>query len=31
MESKLGDIEKGFAEAEIIIEREFNTKPVHQG
>ncbi len=31
LESKLGDIEKGFAEAEIIIEQEFNTKPVHQG
>ena len=31
MESKLGDIEKGFEEAEIIIEREYNTKPVHQG
>lgn len=31
MQSKLGDIEKGFAEADIIIEREYNTKPVHQG
>ena len=26
-----GDIEQGFAGAEIVIEREFNTKPVHQG
>ena len=26
-----GDIEKGFAEADIIIEREFNTATVHQG
>ena len=31
IESKLGDIEKGFAEADLIIEREFRTKPVHQG
>ncbi|MCZ6763913.1 MAG: xanthine dehydrogenase family protein molybdopterin-binding subunit [Alphaproteobacteria bacterium] len=29
--SKMGDIEKGFAEADIVIEHEFNTKPVHQG
>jgi len=27
----LGDIEKGFQQADIIIEREFNTKTVHQG
>ncbi|MFQ5934268.1 MAG: xanthine dehydrogenase family protein molybdopterin-binding subunit, partial [Dehalococcoidia bacterium] len=26
-----GDIEKGFAEAEVVIEREFHTKTVHQG
>ncbi len=31
MESKLGDIEKGFAEADVIVEQEYNTKPVHQG
>ncbi|NQU70045.1 MAG: xanthine dehydrogenase family protein molybdopterin-binding subunit, partial [Rhodospirillales bacterium] len=31
MESKLGDVEAGFAQADIIIEREFNTKPAHQG
>ena len=28
---KLGDIEKGFGEADVVIEREFNTKTVHQG
>jgi CO/xanthine dehydrogenase Mo-binding subunit len=28
---KLGDIEKGFKEADVIIEREFNTATVHQG
>ena len=26
-----GEIEKGFEEADVIIEREFNTKTVHQG
>ena len=26
-----GDIEAGFAEADVIIERKFTTKPVHQG
>jgi CO/xanthine dehydrogenase Mo-binding subunit len=26
-----GDIENGFSRAHIIIEKEFNTKPVHQG
>ena len=26
-----GDIEKGFKEAAVIVEREFNTKMVHQG
>ena len=31
MESRLGDIDQGFAHAELIIEREFRTKPVHQG
>ena len=31
MEVKLGDIEKGFAEADIIIERHFATEGVHQG
>lgn len=28
---RLGDIQKGFAEADVIIEREFNTATVHQG
>ena len=28
---KLGDIDKGFEEADEIIEREFNTATVHQG
>ena len=27
----LGDVAKGFAEADIVIEREFNTQTVHQG
>ena len=26
-----GDIEKGFAEADAVVEREFTTRPVHQG
>ncbi len=26
-----GDIAAGFRQAEVIVEREFNTKPVHQG
>ena len=26
-----GDVEAGFAKAEVIIEREFETRPVHQG
>ena len=26
-----GDVARGFAEADLVIEREFNTKPVHQG
>ena len=28
---KLGDVEKGFAEADVVIGREFNTSTVHQG
>ena len=31
MEFKLGDIGKGFAEADMTVERAFTTKPVHQG
>ena len=26
-----GDVEKGFAEADVVVEREFRTRPVHQG
>ncbi len=28
---KRGDVEKGFADADIIVEREFSSQPVHQG
>ena len=28
---RLGDIEKGFQDADVVIEREFDTKTVHQG
>ncbi|MDA0748965.1 MAG: xanthine dehydrogenase family protein molybdopterin-binding subunit, partial [bacterium] len=28
---KLGDIEKAFAEADVVVEREFHTQTVHQG
>ncbi len=31
LEHKLGDIEAGFKDADIIVEREFSTRPVHQG
>ena len=31
LQTKLGDLEKGFSEADVIIEREFNTATVHQG
>src|SRR5215211_9052651 len=31
LEHKLGDVEAGFAEAEVIVERSFATRPVHQG
>src|ERR1700744_3369970 len=30
-EVKKGDIAQGFAEAEVVIERSFTTRPVHQG
>ena len=30
-EFSLGDPEAGFAESDVIVEREFHTKPVHQG
>src|SRR5262245_32632744 len=31
VEFALGDIAAGFANADVIVEREFNTRPVHQG
>ena len=31
LEHKLGDVDAGFAAADVIIERSFKTKPVHQG
>ena len=31
VEFALGDTEAGFAQADIIVERTFDTKPVHQG
>jgi CO/xanthine dehydrogenase Mo-binding subunit len=31
LEHKLGDIEAGFEEADVIVERSFDTRPVHQG
>jgi len=31
IQHKLGDVEKGFKEADVIVEREFHTQTVHQG
>ncbi len=31
VEFVLGDVDKGFGDAEVVIERTFNTEPVHQG
>ncbi len=31
LEHKLGDVDAGFAAADVIVERSFKTKPVHQG
>ncbi len=31
LEHKLGDPDAGFAEADVVVERSFTTKPVHQG
>ena len=31
LEHTLGDVEAGFAAAEVVVERSFKTKPVHQG
>jgi len=30
-EIRLGDVDKGFAEADVIVDREFHTKRTHQG
>ena len=30
-EFRLGDVEQGFKDADVIVEREYHTKPVHQG
>ncbi|MCE2461607.1 MAG: molybdopterin-dependent oxidoreductase, partial [Pseudomonadales bacterium] len=30
-EFTLGDVDDGFGEADVVIERDFKTKPVHQG
>ena len=31
VEFALGDVAAGFAKADVVVEREFDTKPVHQG
>jgi CO/xanthine dehydrogenase Mo-binding subunit len=31
VEFAIGDVAKGFEQADVIVEREFDTKPVHQG
>ncbi|MFM8617037.1 MAG: xanthine dehydrogenase family protein molybdopterin-binding subunit [Alphaproteobacteria bacterium] len=31
LEHKLGDVDAGFAEAELVVDRSFRTAPVHQG
>ncbi|MFT6579709.1 MAG: xanthine dehydrogenase family protein molybdopterin-binding subunit [Alphaproteobacteria bacterium] len=31
LEFKLGDLDAGFTAADVVIEREYRTKPVHQG
>ena len=31
LEIAIGDVEEGFKQADVVIEREFNTAPVHQG
>ena len=30
-EFRMGDIDKGFQEADVVVEREYHTRPVHQG
>ena len=31
IQNSMGDVEKGFEEADLVVEREFRTKTVHQG
>jgi CO/xanthine dehydrogenase Mo-binding subunit len=31
LEHKLGDVDAGFAKADVVIERDFTTRPIHQG
>jgi CO/xanthine dehydrogenase Mo-binding subunit len=31
LEHKLGDVEAGFKQADVVVERSFKTRPVHQG
>jgi CO/xanthine dehydrogenase Mo-binding subunit len=31
LDLSMGDVEKGFAAADVIVEREYDTKPMHQG
>ena len=31
LEIAVGDVEAGFGQADVVVEREFNTAPVHQG
>ena len=31
LQHKLGDVEKGFQEADVVVEREYETQTVHQG
>jgi CO/xanthine dehydrogenase Mo-binding subunit len=31
LELKMGDVEAGFAQADVIVEHEYDTKPMHQG
>jgi CO/xanthine dehydrogenase Mo-binding subunit len=31
LELKMGDVDAGFAQADVIVEREYDTKPMHQG
>ena len=30
-EFRMGDVEQGFKDADVVLEREYHTKPVHQG